>query len=124
MLVSELIGGPVLTCTPETTITEAARVMVANDAGSLAVMIDHELVGIVTERDLVACLSDKASGDTHVAKVMTPQPDSLESDVALKEAADWMLAAGYRHLPVVDNGRLVGMLSIKDVLWGLADSRG
>jgi CBS domain-containing protein len=123
MLVSELIGGPVLTCTPETTITEAARVMVSNDAGSLAVMVDNDMVGIVTERDLIVCIWEQSPGTTPVSEVMTPQPDSLESDVSLKDAADWMLAAGYRHLPVVDNGKLVGMLSIKDVLWGIADSR-
>jgi CBS domain-containing protein len=40
----------------------------------------------------------------------------------IDEAADWMLASGFRHLPVVDEGRVIGVISIKDVLWALTDS--
>lgn len=123
MQVGELIGGPVITCGPDTTIVTAARSMVAHDAGSLPVMVDNDLVGIVTERDLIKSIADGLGGDTKIADVMTPQPDSLEPDVSVSYAADWMLAAGYRHLPVVEGTRLVGMLSIKDVLWGVTDSR-
>ena len=123
MQVSELIGGQVITCTPDTTVTKAAGLMVANDAGSLAVVMDDDLVGIITERDLIGCVANGFDSETRVVSVMTPNPDSLEPDVELRDAADWMLGAGYRHLPVVEGGRLIGMLSIKDVLWGLVDGR-
>jgi CBS domain-containing protein len=123
MEVRELIGGPVITCSPKTTIREAAGLMVSNDAGSVAVLTDGNLVGIVTERDMISAMA--ASIDPHrpVEEVMTPDPDSLEPDVSITEVADWMMAAGYRHLPVVEGRRLIGMISIKDVLWGVTDGR-
>ena len=55
---------------------------------------------------------------------MTPNPDALEPDVDVAYAADWVLAAGYRHLPIKDEGdHLIGMLSIKDILWGITQGR-
>ncbi len=124
MLVNELIAGSVLSCTADTTAVEAAKTMIDNDSGSLAVLDQGDLVGIVTERDLIGFLADRGTaGDGLVGEVMTPSPDSLAPDVEVAYAADWMLAAGYRHLPVVDGDRLVGMLSIKDVLWGLTQGR-
>ena len=47
-------------------------------------------------------------------------PGLVSPEMSVREAADWMLAAGYRHLPVVEDGRLIGMASIKDILWALA----
>jgi CBS domain-containing protein len=47
-------------------------------------------------------------------------PDSFSPEMDVREAAEWMLAAGYRHLPVVEERRLIGMASIKDILWALA----
>ncbi len=122
MLVRELIGGPVDTCTAEMDAVEAARKMLADDIGSLAVVANGDLVGIVTERDLLRVLADSPTRDSaSVGDVMTPSPDSLSPDVDTDDAAHWMMAAGYRHLPVVEEGRLVGMVSIKDVLWAITD---
>ncbi len=121
MRVSELIGGPVYSCTEQTTAIDAARQMLADDVGSLAVVKDGRLVGIVTERDLVREYAEHSSHTRAVGEVMTPNPDSLAPDVEVDEAASWMMAAGYRHLPVVEDGNLVGMVSIKDVLWALTD---
>ncbi len=125
MQVSELLGGEILTCGVDTTVSDAARLMVANDAGSLAVLSDDELVGIVTERDLLKVIADPSRGDdTRVGQVMTPSPDALDGDVDVSYAADWMLAAGYRHLPVVDSSnKTLGIISIKDVLWGVTQGR-
>ena len=55
---------------------------------------------------------------------MTPDPDSLTPDVDAADAADWLMATGYRHLPVVEEGQLLGIVSIKDVLWALKDTEG
>lgn len=123
MLVSELIGGETITCGPDATVHEAARLMVQNEAGSIAVVSDGDLVGIVTERDLVRLMAGDLDLTEHVGSVMTPSPDSLARDVEVSYAADWMLAAGYRHLPVLDDGRLVGIVSIKDVLWAVTQGR-
>jgi CBS domain-containing protein len=101
---------------------EAIRLMAARDVGALAVEHDGALSGILTERDVIRACADGADLDaTTVDEWMTEDPDSLEPDVAVEDAADWMLAAGYRHLPVVDGREIVGMVSIKDVLWALTD---
>ena len=121
MRVSELIGGPVYSCTEDTDVREAARQMLADDIGSLAVIRDGDLVGIVTERDLVREFAHEHARTRKVGEAMTPNPDSLAPDIEVADAADWMMGAGYRHLPVIDSGELVGMVSIKDVLWALTD---
>ena len=125
MLVEELIGGPVQVCGRDLPLVEAAEVMIAEDIGSLAVTHnggeDGDLVGIFTERDVVRALA-KGSTDSSVGDWMTGAPDSLALDVDVGDAIDWMMGAGYRHLPVIDRGRLVGMLSIKDLLWAATEA--
>lgn len=124
MIVRELIGGPVDTCVSDLALTEAAQQMLSADVGSLAVMRDNTLIGIVTERDMLRVVADgRSPRKTTVDDVMTPAPDSLGPEVEVEDAADWMMAAGYRHLPIVDSGDLVGIISIKDVLWALTDQR-
>jgi CBS domain-containing protein len=124
MQVNELIAGTVVSCEPDSTLADAARAMVANETGSLAVLDDGDLVGIVTERDVLEVVAGEGDPETTtVGEVMTPNPDSLEPDVEVTYAADWVLAAGYRHLPITQDGKLVGMLSIKDILWGVTEGR-
>lgn len=120
MQVRDLLGGELDTCPPDAHVVAAARRMVAEDVGSLAVVEHGALVGIVTERDVLrAVAEDLIRARTTVADIMTPDPDSLSSDVDIEDACDWMMAAGYRHLPIVDDGELVGMISIKDLMWAL-----
>lgn len=121
MELRELISGEVQTVSPISTVVEAASRMRELGVGSLAVMDDDEFSGIFTERDVLQVIA--AGGDPAVETVagwMTLYPDSFSPDMEVREVADWMLAAGYRHLPVVDEGaRLIGMASIKDILWAL-----
>ena len=123
MQVRELIGGPVSSCTEDTATRTAAERMIADDVGSLAVLNDDELVGIVTERDLVREFAEGETGTRTVGDIMTPNPDSLAPDIDIEDAADWMMGAGYRHLPVIEGDKVIGMLSIKDILWALTDRR-
>jgi CBS domain-containing protein len=122
--VEDLMVGPVDSCTVETDASEAARRMLADDVGSLAVVDGDVLVGIVTERDLLRLVADRPGrAGLRVGDVMTPNPDFLSPDVDNEDATDWMIAAGYRHLPVVDAGRVVGMVSMKDLLWAATERR-
>jgi CBS domain-containing protein len=124
MQVNELIAGNVVSCSPDSTLADAARAMVAHETGSLAVLDEGDMVGIVTERDVLEVVAGDGDPETTtVGEVMTPNPDSLEPDVEVTYAADWVLAAGYRHLPIAQDGKLVGMLSIKDILWGVTEGR-
>ena len=120
MELRELLSGEIETVSADTTVIDAAIQMQDAGVGSLAVMTDEEFSGIFTERDVLRMV---ASGEDPASEIviswMTMYPDSFLPDLDVKEAADWMLAAGYRHLPVVEAGRLVGMASIKDVLWAL-----
>jgi CBS domain-containing protein len=111
-----------MTSAPTHTLREAAKAMAAANVGALAVMKDRRLVGIITERDLVSALAESVDPDDSIVEVwMTMDPDSLDPDMEVEAAADWMLAAGYRHLPVVEGANLVGIISIKDVLWAMTE---
>jgi CBS domain-containing protein len=120
MELRDLLSGEIFTIPHGATVAEAAECMQQEEVGSLAVLEDGDLAGIITERDVVLCVAEgEGPSEEVVADWMTPYPDSFLPDMDVKEAADWMLAAGYRHLPVVDNGVLLGMASIKDILWAL-----
>ena len=125
MTVRELIGGEVVSTQPKRAMREAIRIMTAQGVGALVVEHDGVLSGILSERDVIHACADGADLDaTTVDEWMTEDPDSLEPDVGVEDAAEWMLAAGYRHLPVVEGTRIAGMVSIKDVLWALTDRAG
>jgi CBS domain-containing protein len=118
--IRNLVGGTATVCGPDLTVGEAAGVMVEERIGSLGVIEAGSLVGIFTDRDVlraVAAGTDCASAS--VEDWMTPDPDFLTPDVDVSDAADWLMATGYRHLPVVEDGQLLGIVSIKDVLWAV-----
>lgn len=120
MELRELLSGEVETVNADTTVIDAAAQMQRAGVGSLAVLDDDEFSGIFTERDILRLVASGADAATEtVAGWMTMYPDAFVPDMDVKEAADWMLAAGYRHLPVIEDDRLVGMASIKDVLWAM-----
>ena len=125
MEVRDLIGGEVITVDPAESLGGAANLMMDSNIGALAVVDDGQLIGIITERDLVAAAADAADFETSaVMSWMTKDPDLLDPEMGVEDAADWMLAAGYRHLPVMDGEGIIGVVSIKDVLWALTDPSG
>lgn len=120
MTVRELVGGEVVQVATGDKLAKATKEMASHGVGALAVVDNGRLRGIITERDVVSACADEA--DLEVATVedwMTADPDSLDPNMAVEDAADWILAAGYRHLPVLEGDRLIGVVSIKDVLWAL-----
>lgn len=120
MEVRDLLSGDVVTIDGSASVEEAASEMLESAVGSLAVVKDGQLRGIFTERDVVrSAASGQSATASAVEEWMTSYPDAFLPDMEVKEAADWMLAAGYRHLPVMEGSKLIGMLSIKDILWAL-----
>jgi CBS domain-containing protein len=105
------------------TVKEAATLMAARRMGAVLVVDDGRLVGIVTERDIavrvVAQGRDAAS--TKLAKMMTADPDTLKPNDTVRAALDLMARRGYRHLPVLKRGKLVGMVSIRDLYRSVVD---
>ncbi|MFO7572751.1 MAG: CBS domain-containing protein [Gaiellaceae bacterium] len=98
-------------------VTQAARTMIAEDVGSLPVVDGTALVGMVTDRDLVANVVAKNVDPvkTTVAEVCTESPVIVSPDEPLDTALARMADAQVRRLPVVDEGRVVGILSQADV---------
>jgi CBS domain-containing protein len=122
MEIRNLIGGSASVCGPDLTVSEAAQVMIDQGIGSIGVIDQGRLVGIFTERDALRVAADGAdTSQVTVETWMTPDPDALTPDVDVEDAAEWLLATGYRHLPVVDDGTLIGVVSIKDILWALRE---
>ncbi|MBT8250185.1 MAG: CBS domain-containing protein [Acidimicrobiia bacterium] len=123
MKIRELVGGSAFLCGPDLTMTQAAEEMSEQKIGALAVTEKGELIGVITERDILRAVAQHATlQTTTVREWMTTDPDTIGADVNVEEAASWLLTAGYRHLPVMDNGELIGMASIKDVLWSVFDA--
>jgi CBS domain-containing protein len=120
MRIRKLVNGVARVCGPDMSLEEAARMMIEEETGSLGVVDGTRLVGIVTERDVLRAAAQSADFLVGtVAEWMTPDPDTAGPEIPVDDVAQWMLAAGYRHLPVVDGTELLGIASIKDVLWAL-----
>jgi CBS domain-containing protein len=124
MTVRELVNGNVIWIGPDGTLRQAALLMTSNEVGSVAVEVDDAMEGILTERDILRAVAEDADLDQdRVRTWMTEYPDSFTPDMNVEEAAEWMLATGFRHLPVVDGKEVLGVISIKDVLWAITDSK-
>jgi len=124
MRVREVVAGEVVWVAPEATLRQAAEVMVSAEVGSVAVAVDGALEGILTERDILRAVAGVADFDVDSTSTwMTEYPESFTPEMEVDDAADWMLATGFRHLPLVDGGEVLGVISIKDVLWALTDEK-
>ncbi|HKX75032.1 MAG TPA: CBS domain-containing protein [Acidimicrobiia bacterium] len=120
MILRDLVGDAGHVCGPATTLADAARAMAAEGHGSLGVVEGLNLVGLVTERDLVRAISqDLDPATTPVTAVMTKDPDTFHPDDDVWEAAEWLAESGYRHLPVLEAGQLLGIVSVRDLLVAL-----
>lgn len=111
-------GGTCQTIGPDETVYEAIRRMEAADVGALMVVEDGRLLGVVSERDYArkVILKGRASRETPVRVIMTRRLVKVRPTQTLTDCARLMTAHGIRHLPVVRRGRLLGVLSIRDVL--------
>ena len=100
------------------TVLEAARFMMEHNIGALPVLRDHELVGILSERDIMnrVVAVGRTPGTTAVSEVMTANPRSVPADETIEECLFIMREFGFRHLPIVDGKELKGLVSLRDVL--------
>lgn len=111
-------GEQPLCCLPSmATADEAAKLMRERRVGAVMIVEQGRLEGIVTERDLVfRLLAEQLDGRaTHLAQIMTRDPETLRPDDSALAALDRMRAGHYRHLPVVDGGEIAGIVSIRDL---------
>jgi CBS domain-containing protein len=121
MRVSEIMTGAAVTDQSDDTLADAARKMWNQQTGSLLVVDGEDLVGIVTERDVLKAVATRVPLDeTRIAQVMTKDLITVGPGTSLREAARIMAEKWIRHLPVLDNGKLVGILSQRDLAGVLA----
>jgi CBS domain-containing protein len=105
-----------LTVAPDDTLAEVAKRMVAKDVGAVLVHEGDVLRGILTERDVLRAVADGLDDTTRVRDRMTANPETLDADDTTEHAAVLMIHGGFRHLPVMEAGAVVGMLSIRDLM--------
>lgn len=123
MKLRSMVGGRAEVCGPEATLQDASSAMLSAHVGSIGVVQGRELAGIITERDIVRAASEGTDLKLELVEDwMTSDPDVFTPEVNVTEAARWLLETGYRHLPVMEDGELLGILSIRDVLWALLGS--
>lgn len=121
MRVSEIMTEATVTDRPEDTVAEAARKMWEQQTGSLLVVDGDELIGIITERDVLKAVATGMDlRVTKVVDVMGKDPITVHAGSTLREAAKIMTDNWIRHLPVVQDGKLVGVLSQRDLAGVLA----
>jgi CBS domain-containing protein len=111
-----------VTAKPDESAAEAIRRMLDANIGSVVVCEDNQPVGIFTERDVLRLAGDGADFETTpVSRAMTPKPLTINAGDGILEAAQLMAQRKLRHLPVVEDGNLVGMVSMRDVFGYLAE---
>lgn len=120
MKVHGIMTEPVVTCRPETTLKEAARLMRESDYGTLPVVDPQgHLAGVITDRDICLAIAASARNANHIAvhEVMTRRPITVTTTDTIHTALSAMKGARVRRLPVVDtSGHLKGIVSIEDVV--------
>ena len=113
--VADVMVKDVLTVGPADTIGEAAEKMHAANVGAVVVVEDMvRIVGIVTERDLLRAVAQRArAAEARVRMWMTENPVTIEPETTVDEAAKLMFERNFRHLPVVKDGRPLGIVSLR-----------
>jgi CBS domain-containing protein len=117
--VGHLRPRPAVKLPPDATVGEAMRTMLENNIGAVVVVdADERLLGIFSERDLLTrvALAGPDYAGRPVVDFMTPGPTTVSEAHTLDFALREMDGGGYRHLPVVRDGRVVGMISVRDLL--------
>jgi CBS domain-containing protein len=116
MQVRDIMHADVKTTAPTDTFDQVAHVLRENGISSVVVIEDGKLAGIVTERDLVNLVADgRDPRTTKVADRMTKDLDTVDPKTDIAEAADHMARLKIRHLPVLQDGELAGIISIRDL---------
>ena len=111
-------GHDVLSISPDATVYQALEQMVAQDVGALLVVNEGRFVGIFTERDYArkVILKGKASRQTLVREIMSEHPASVTPDDTVEDCMKMMTQKYIRHLPVMEGNKLVGLVSIGDIV--------
>ena len=121
--IADLMNSDVVAVAPEDTLGEAAAKMTEHGIGAVVVSDFGRMIGILSERDIMRAVADRIhSSEARVREWMTANPVTATTETSVEDAGRTMLDNGFRHLPVVDGERAIGMLSIRDVAQHQLDS--
>jgi CBS domain-containing protein len=111
-------GTEIFSISPKETVYRALELLAEHDIGALLVIEDGELVGIFSERDYArkVILKGRSSKDTPVGELMTTKVYSITTDKTIEECMALMTTTRSRHMPVFENNKLVGVVSIGDIV--------
>ena len=115
----------IISVAPQATVFEAIKVMAENNVGALLVIVDNKIAGILSERDIVrkVDLLGKTSTTAKVSEIMTEKVLYVNASQPIEECMALMTEKRIRHLPVLENDELLGVISIGDVLRNAIDER-
>lgn len=111
-------GRHVISVAPDASVLDAIKIMADKGIGSLVVMEDDKLLGIMSERDYArkVIIKGRASESTRVAEIMTADVVTTSSSQTVNECMNLMTERKIRHLPVVEDNQVIGMISIGDLV--------
>ena len=116
MRVEEIMTQPAVTDATDVPLARVAELMWRQQTGSVVIVEDRRIAGIITERDVLrAVAAGEDAADVLVGDVMTTEVITTGPDTSVRDAARTMAEHWIRHLPVVDGGELVGMISQRDI---------
>jgi CBS domain-containing protein len=100
------------------TVLEAARFMMEHNIGAVPVLREGELAGIFSERDVMnrVVAAGRSPGQTRVSEVMTANPRAVQTEDTIDNCLFIMKEFGFRHLPIVEGKKLMGLISLRDIL--------
>ena len=122
-LVSEYMAKSLLTVGADATLGEAAARMAERGVGAVVVLEGEAVAAILTERDVLKAVAAGKDGSAPVSEWMTRHPETIEPTDSTDHAASLMIHGGFRHLPVVVAGKVVGIVSIRDLMRVALDDR-
>jgi CBS domain-containing protein len=114
--VDTIMSRDVLSVLQDTTLAAAAQRMSGGRVGAVVVLDGTRLAGILTERDVLRAVGEGRVEGSTVADWMTGDPETIEPSESTDMAATLMIHGGFRHLPVVEGGNVIGIVSIRDLM--------
>ena len=119
--VGDVMSRNLLTVEATTALAAAAERMCDLNVGAVLVLNGESVTGILTERDVLRAVAQGGVEGTNVAAWMTRDPETVDVDESTRQAASIMIHGGFRHLPVLNDGKPVGIVSIRDLMRVVVD---
>jgi CBS domain-containing protein len=118
-------GSKVYSTTPDTTVYEALKQMAENNVGALLVLEEEKIIGLISERDYArkTILKGRFSKETAVKEIMTTNVITVDPEEDLEECMELFTDKHVRHLPVIENEKIIGIVSIGDVVKGVINHK-